>query len=107
MLVLDLTPPALPGSSPLQLPYSEPLMAAGLPPSTLTVVEPFFRLLDIDTMTGYGIGTGPPGDGVLHTSGIVDLVMPEQPLWASEFDRPLTWMLTLMPISGPAPVRLR
>ena len=48
-------------------------MAAMLPPSTLTVVVPLSKSLDIEMMTGYGIGTGPPGLGVLHTSGGVFL----------------------------------
>src|SRR5262245_5142087 len=32
-------------------------------------------------MLGYGTGTGPPGDGVLHTSGTVAIEMPPLPLW--------------------------
>jgi hypothetical protein len=75
MFVLDTTPPAVPGSSPLHRLNSEPLIAAMLPPSALTVFVPFARSLDIEMMTGYGMGTGPPGLGVLQTSGGVFLAI--------------------------------
>src|ERR1051326_887850 len=75
ILTLDLPPPAVPGSSPLLLEYSEPLFAHMLPPSALTVVVPLSRLSDI-AMFGYGIGTGPPGLGVLQTSGMVAAAIP-------------------------------
>ena len=61
-----------------------------LPPSTLTVVVPFTSCDDIEMMIGYGMGTGPPGDGVLQTSGSVDFAIPIEPLWTSEFDVPFT-----------------
>ncbi len=39
-------------------------------PSALTVVVPLASVADCE-MFGYGIGTGPPGVGVLQTSGMV------------------------------------
>src|SRR5262245_54386927 len=62
-----------------------------LPPSAFTVVVPFARFAD-RAMLGYGIGTGPPGDGVLHTSGMVAIEMPLLPLWHRL--RPLTLIVT-------------
>lgn len=53
-----------------------------MPPSALTVVVPFIKSEDM-AIFGYGIGTGPPGEGVLHTSGIVAVVIPLLPLWHS------------------------
>src|SRR5262245_44244322 len=71
MLVLETTPPAVPASSPTQRLNSEPFTAHMFPPSALTVVVPPVRSLDSDMITGYGIGIGPPGLGVLQTSGAV------------------------------------
>ena len=68
--MFDLMPPMVPASSPLLMANFEPLIAAMLAPSTLTVVVPSESELDCATF-GYGIGTGPPGVGVLHTSGTV------------------------------------
>jgi len=96
MLVLETTPPAVPASSPLQLLNSDPLMAAMLPPSTLTVVVPLLRSLDMERMMGYGMGTGPPGLGVLQTSGAVLLANPLLPWWTKELDVPLTLIVTPM-----------
>src|SRR5437016_14513804 len=45
-------------------------------------------------MFGYGIGTGPPGVGVLQTSGIVAIDTPLLPLWTREFAAPLTLTVT-------------
>src|SRR5690606_41992012 len=44
------------------------------------------------------MGTGPPGEGVLLTSGVVAMEMPLLPLCTSEFAMPLT--LTVTGISG-------
>src|SRR5215510_16557830 len=87
--VLDLTPPAVPGSSPWLIENSEPLIAIMLPPSAFTVVVPLARLLERETF-GYGSGTGPPGDGVLHTSGMVAIEKWLLPLCTREFITPLT-----------------
>ena len=57
----------------------EPLIAAMLPPSALTVVVPSESVLDWD-MFGYGSGTGPPGVGVLHMSGKVAIDIHVAPL---------------------------
>src|SRR5208282_2534947 len=94
MKVLDLTPPTVPGSSPVHRLNSHPLIAIIFPPSAVTVVLPFARSLDIETITGYGIGTGPPGLGVLQTSGTVLLAIPLLPLWTREFELPFTFTVT-------------
>ena len=73
--MLDFTPPAVPGSSPKLMLYSEPLMAIILLFFALTVLVPFFSVPWFAVL-GYGIGTGPPGVGVLQTSGIVAIDMP-------------------------------
>src|SRR5438045_3256675 len=73
--VLDTTPPAVPASSPAHRLNSQSLIAIILPPSALTVVLPLAKSLDLETITGYGIGTGPPGLGVLQTSGAVLIAM--------------------------------
>src|SRR5688572_23026225 len=46
-------------------------------------------------MLGYGIGTGPPGVGVLQTSGIVAIDIHESPLCTSPFSTPLTLMVAM------------
>src|SRR5438045_2860238 len=98
--VLDTTPPAVPASSPVHIEYSESLTAIICPPSALTVVVPFARSLDWETMTGYGIGTGPPGLGVLHTSGAVLLARWLLALCTSPFIVPFTF--TVSDISAPS-----
>src|SRR5438128_2020625 len=50
-------------------------------------------------MTGYGTGTGPPGLGVLQTSGIVHCTIPLLPLWTRELLWPFTLIETLTPDS--------
>src|SRR5262249_39234906 len=95
MFVLDFTPPAVPASSPLLRLNSDPLMAIMFPPSASPVLLPLARSLDL-AMFGYGSGTGPPGDGVLQTSGIVAVDMPPLPLWTRLFDDPLTLTVTDM-----------
>src|SRR5687768_2218332 len=92
MKVLDLTPPATPALSPLDRENSDPLTAI-IMPSAFTVVVPFESVIDWE-MFGYGIGTGPPGDGVLQTSGIVAIEMPLLPLWTRELEAPLTLTVT-------------
>src|SRR5688572_27502933 len=68
LILLDATPPpALPASSPVLMLKFESLTHAGLP-SHLTFVVPLAVSEDL-AIFGYGIGTGPPGVGVLHTSG--------------------------------------
>src|SRR5262245_44916297 len=66
-------PPALPASSPVLMLKFESLTHAGLP-SHFTFVVPLAVSDDL-AMFGYGMGIGPPGDGVLHTSGNA-VVMP-------------------------------
>src|SRR5437870_11740752 len=51
------------------------------PASARMVVVPLARSLGF-AMFGYGIGTG-PGDGVLHTSGMVAIETPVLALWQS------------------------
>src|SRR5262245_11998128 len=96
MFVFDLTPPAVPSSSPVQRLKFEPLMAHMLPPSALTVVVPLTRSLDRDLILRYGFGTGPPGLGVLQTSGRVFTAWPLLPLWTSVLFSPLTLTVTGM-----------
>src|SRR5262245_6820738 len=50
-------------------------------PSTFTVVEPSAVSVDCATL-GYGIGTGPPGVGVLQTSGKI-VVIPLLAAWTT------------------------
>src|SRR5258705_8278082 len=59
--------PAEPASSPVLVAILAPTLATGFP-SIVTVSAPSAISLSIATLT-YGIGTGPPGLGVLHTSG--------------------------------------
>src|SRR5688572_13010690 len=66
-LTLDTTPPTDPASSPVLELKFEPLSMMPSP-SALTVVLVSDASDDLATF-GYGIGTGPAGDGVLHTSG--------------------------------------
>src|SRR5262249_26016908 len=68
-MTLDFTPPMEPGSSPLLMLKFESLSMIGLP-SHLTVLLPLSVCADI-AMFGYGVGTGPPGVGVLQTSSWV------------------------------------
>ena len=92
LILLDATPPpALPASSPVLMLKFESLTHAGLP-SHLTLVVPFAVSEDF-AMFGYGIGIGPPGDGVLHTSGKA-VVMPLLSAWTT--DNELTPTLTPM-----------
>jgi hypothetical protein len=49
--------------------------------SILTVLEPLAVSLDW-AMLGYGMGIGPAGVGVLHTSG-KDMVIPVLPAWTT------------------------
>src|ERR1041384_4193411 len=68
LILLDMTPPpAEPASSPVLVEILAPTLATGFP-SILTVSAPSVRSLSIAMLT-YGMGTGPPGLGVLHTSG--------------------------------------
>src|SRR5688572_11189544 len=67
MLVFDTTPPATPASSPLLFENTAPWIITGLP-SHFTVELPCDVSL-LMAMLGYGMGIGPAGEGVLHTSG--------------------------------------
>ena len=69
-------PPADPASSPLLILKFESFTHTGFP-SAVTVWAPFAVSLDW-AIFGYGMGIGPPGDGVLHTSGNA-VVMPLLP----------------------------
>src|SRR4051812_31570893 len=89
-------PPALPASSPVLMLKFESLTHAGLP-SHLTFDVPLAVSEDF-AMFGYGIGTGPAGDGVLQTSGNA-VVMPLLSAWTT--DNELT--PTLTPILSSAP----
>src|SRR5689334_19880860 len=79
LILLLMTPIADPASSPVDIMYLA-LLVIGICPSVLTEVGPEEVLEDIP-MFGYGIGTGPAGVGVLHTSGKIGL-WPPLPLWA-------------------------
>ncbi len=46
MFTPEITPPPTPGSSPMEVAYSEPRTEIMLPPSALTVVVPFARVLE-------------------------------------------------------------
>src|SRR5262245_6511166 len=105
MLVLDLTPPAVPGSSPMQRLNSDPLMAIMLSPSAVTVLVPLTRSRENETILGYGTGTGPPGLGVLQTSGSVFIARPGVPLWTSARLGPLTFTVTDIGLVLPGMVR--
>src|SRR5262249_23681829 len=62
-------PPAFPASSPLDIVISVSLVAVFLP-IIFTLLEAVPPSIWVSmAMFGYGIGTGPPGVGVLHTSG--------------------------------------
>src|SRR5438093_12548711 len=74
MFTLDMTPPAVPASSPEDLEYLAPL-TIGISPSVFTFVGPS-DVSDAWPMFGYGMGTGPAGDGVLQTSGKAVLIPP-------------------------------
>ena len=78
------TPPALPASSPVETQYCAP-RTMGMHPSVVTVRGPLTVSAERAEF-GYGIGTGPVGVGVRHTSGNTTLV-PPLPLWA--MPRPL------------------
>src|SRR5262249_50981738 len=68
LILFDATPPpALPASSPVLMLKFESLTQTGLP-SHLTLLVPLAVSEDF-AMFGYGIGIGPAGLGVLHTSG--------------------------------------
>ena len=60
-------PPALPASSPVLVLKFESFTQTGLP-SHFTLIVPL-AVSDDFAMFGYGIGIGPPGAGVLQTSG--------------------------------------
>ena len=79
LLTPEMTPPAEPGSSPVDVEYLAPL-TIGILPSVVTFLGPLL-VSDALPMFGYGIGIGPPGEGVLHTSGKTVLI-PPLPLWA-------------------------
>src|SRR4051812_266843 len=69
LMTPDFTPPIDPASSPeLMLKFAS--FSSIEFPSHLTVVLPDAVCAD-SAMLGYGTGTGPPGDGVLHTSSSV------------------------------------
>ena len=92
MILLETTPPpALPASSPVLMLKFESLTQIGLP-SHLTFVVPLAVSDDL-AMFGYGIGIGPAGDGVLHTSGNA-IVVPLLLAWTT--DRKLTPTVTGM-----------
>src|ERR1043166_550360 len=74
-------PPALPASSPVLMLKFESSRQIGLP-SHFTFLLPFAVSEDM-AMFGYGIGTGPAGDGVLQTSGKA-CVTPPLSLWTTE-----------------------
>ena len=74
MFVLDLTPPAVPASSPLHRLKLEPLMAQLFPPSAVTVLLPSAKSLDLEMITGTERALGHPD--CLCTSGAVHLAMP-------------------------------
>src|SRR4051812_13267738 len=74
LILFDTTPPpALPASSPVLMLKFESFTHVELP-SHFTLVVPLAVSDDL-AMLGYGIGIGPPGDGVLQTSGKA-VVMP-------------------------------
>src|SRR5882724_6233092 len=76
LMQFDTTPPpAEPASSPVLVLYTESLIMTGFP-SAFTVVAVCAASDDLATF-GYGIGTGPPGVGVLHTSGKTGETPPE------------------------------
>src|SRR4051812_1478722 len=63
----DATPVATPALSPLLSGVDVPRLWAGVPPNSTLVT--FGTAVGPIAMFGYGIGTGPAGDGVRHTSG--------------------------------------
>src|SRR4051795_10891022 len=95
LILFDATPPpALPASSPVLMLKFESLTHTGLP-SHFTVVVPL-AVSDDFAMFGYGIGIGPAGDGVLHTSGKA-IVTPPLSAWTT--DKKLTPTVTAMTTS--------
>src|SRR6185312_2558232 len=75
LVLLDATPPpAVPASSPVLVLKLESFTHSGLP-SAFTLVAPFAVSEDFAAF-GYGMGTGPPGVGVLQTSGKITVVPP-------------------------------
>src|SRR5262249_16248908 len=81
-ILFDTTPPpALPASSPVLTAKFESCKQIGLP-SHLTDELPWAVSEDL-AIFGYGIGTGPPGVGVLQTSGNA-VVMPPLSAWTTE-----------------------
>src|SRR3954470_18559194 len=82
LILLDATPPpALPASSPVLMLKFESFTHTGLP-SHLTFVVPDAVSEDL-AIFGYGIGIGPAGEGVLHTSGKA-IVVPLLPACTTE-----------------------
>src|SRR5215471_4835966 len=92
-------PPADPASSPVLVLYTESLIMTGLP-SAFTVVAVCAASDDL-AMFGYGIGTGPPGVGVLHTSGKTGATPPES-LWTIVIGLLIS---TVTPISSPGSLK--
>ena len=67
LVELETTPPAEPASSPVLVEKFDPCSMTGFP-SIFTEELPCAVSEDC-AMLGYGIGIGPAGEGVLHTSG--------------------------------------
>ena len=67
LVQLDTTPPAEPASSPVLWEKLLPCSMTGQPSASVFLL-PWAVSLDW-AMLGYGIGMGPAGLGVLHTSG--------------------------------------
>lgn len=70
LILLEMTPIATPGSSPLVMAYAEPFTTTFCE-SLLTRLETLTDAIEELPTLGYGIGTGEGagGAGVLHTSG--------------------------------------
>jgi hypothetical protein len=67
MTIWEATPPATPTLSPLLMVPMVDMLCAGVPPIK-TLKHGGTRVIPMDIL-GYGIGIGPTGVGVLHTSG--------------------------------------
>src|SRR5688500_13142447 len=98
LTLLLITPSGDPASSPVDIMYLA-FFVIGMTLSFLTHVGPALVSDDLPTF-GYGIGIGPPGVGVLQTSGNTGL-MPPLLLWATprELANTVTAMLFRSPNS--------
>ena len=66
----------MPASSPFDMAVCDLTLSAGEPEMNTFVQAVFGSTILHMKMFGYGTGTGPPGDGVLQTSGALLMQVP-------------------------------